>query len=97
MKAVIINSDCEWHYNDFNVLDAYHGLRQKGYLHIPCYRVYGETLAPMIIVDSDWFDVERYLSGKRVRHYRAFHRYFSRLMKRDAKWAGRYEHLKAIL
>ena len=97
MKIVLINVDCEWRYNDFNVLDAYYGLKRKGYLHIPCYRVDGETLAPMLIVDTDWFDVEYYLRDKRYRRYRTFHRYFSRLMKRDDKWRKRFETLKPIL
>lgn len=97
MKVVLINSHCEWRDNDFNVIDAYHALKQKGYLYVPCYRVADETLAPMMIVDTDWFDVEYYLRNKRHRRYRTFHRYFSRLLKRDSKWAKRYDTLKSIL
>lgn len=97
MKVVLISADCEWQYNGFNVLDAYHELKQKDYLHIPCYRVDDEILAPMIIVDTEWFNVEFYLRNKRIRHYRTFHRYFSRLMKRDDKWRKRFETMKPIL
>lgn len=93
MKVVLISSDCEEYHSDFKVTDAYLRMKQDGYLYVPCYRVADNILAPVMVVDDEWFDVCCYLRDKHYREYRTFHRYISKLMKRRIYWRGRFNFL----